>query len=672
MDMAFLERKLRCVSRRLWIGGLVVPLVVSCGVGNYFQIRIVDQQTGRGVPLVMLTTTNNITSITDSNGIVAWNEPGLMNGDVYFRIESPGYIFPGGGRTIRVTRGGHVELTIHRLNVAERLYRVTGQGIYRDSVLTGYPAPIREPVLNAQVMGQDTVRVAPYHGKLFWLWGDTAKSSSPFGNFATTAATSNLPGRGGLDASLGVNLTYFSDSDGFVKRMCPWPPEGLKWMHALMTVRDGSAVERLVARYDVIGPLQKATESGLAVFSDDRQRFEKLVVFPTPEPSVGPEGISPPRVLSDNEEFFYFCSPGPTPVARVRADWKSIQDLGAYEVFDGIRWKRSATLPTARHTWRDMEKGEPLEAYASVHWNEYRKRWIAILQKNVGEVWYAEADTPTGPWVYATRIATHGKYTYYWPVQHPFFDQDGGRVVYFEGTYTEIFSGNPVITPRYDYNQLMYRLSLDDPRLFLPAPVYRLRDGRYLMREGVEAQRAWDQIAEIPFFALPLDRKRESTVTVHGLFHALPPAGAPAVPASVLGVWNCKEADFSLELAARGEELTVSAGGLPPGRGTLRAGIAEFVVHDGDKTYNATAKLREGKLDLKWSSTQGESAQVICEPAIPSENWPNSSALALLYHYDGIYTTKPKPDAAPVARVWRNPMDTLALDRGASPISAHR
>jgi hypothetical protein len=144
------------------------------------------------------------------------------------------------------------------------------------------------------------------------------------------------------------------------------------------------------------------------------------------------------------------------------------------------------------------------------------------------------------------------------------------------------------------------------------------------------------------------------------------------VPASVLGVWNCKEADFSLELAARREELTVSAGGLPPGRGTLRAGIAEFVVHDGDKTYNATAKLREGKLDLKWSSTQGESAQVICEPAIPSENWPNSSALALLYHYDGIYTTKPKPDAAPVARVWRNPMDTLALDRGASPISAHR
>jgi hypothetical protein len=245
-------------------------------------------------------------------------------------------------------------------------------------------------------------------------------------------------------------------------------------------------------------------------------------------------------------------------------------------------------------------------------------------------------------------------------------------VIYFEGTYTEIFSGNPVITPRYDYNQLMYRLSLDDSRVFVPAPVYRLKDGRYMMREGVEAQHAWEEIAEIPFFALPFDRKREGTIPVGGLFHALPSAGAPAPSPSVLGLWNCKEADFSLDLTARGEELIASAGGLPPGRGTLRGGIAEFAVRDGNKTYSATARLREGKLDLKWSSTQGESAQVTCESAISSEKWPDSSALVLLYHYDDSYTTKPKPRVAPVARVWRNPMDTLALDRGASPIPARR
>ena len=57
---------------------------------------------------------------------------------------------------------------------------------------------------------------------------------------------------------------------------------------------------------------------------------------------------------------------------------------------------------------------------------------------------------------------------FYNPKQHPFYDQEGGRIIYFEGTYTNSFSGNPVQTPRYEYNQIMYRLDLSDPRLKLP------------------------------------------------------------------------------------------------------------------------------------------------------------------------------------------------------------
>jgi len=171
-----------------------------------------------------------------------------------------------------------------------------------------------------------------------------------------------------------------------------------------------------------------------------------------------------------------------------------------------------------------METGNPIEAAAKVSWNEFRRRWIGVPQRNPGEVWYAEADTPTGPWVYTTRVAVNGNYYFYWPVQHPFFDQDGGRKIYFEGTYTDTFSGNPVITPRYNYNQLMYRLSLDDPRLYLPAPVYRLKDGRYLVRQAVEAAHVWDQVADIPFFAFPPDRQRPGSIEVGGLFRASPAA----------------------------------------------------------------------------------------------------------------------------------------------------
>ncbi len=77
----------------------------------------------------------------------------------------------------------------------------------------------------------------------------------------------------------------------------------------------------------------------------------------------------------------------------------------------------------------------------------------------------------------ARKIITHANkpgdaHDFYNPTQHPFFDQEGGRVIYFEGTYTAAFSRSEKDegpTPRYDYNQIMYRLDLADPRLKLPA-----------------------------------------------------------------------------------------------------------------------------------------------------------------------------------------------------------
>lgn len=114
---------------------LMVPIVFVLAsamfAGEYFQIRIVDQQTGRGVPMVQLRTNNHFSCYTDSNGIVAWNEPGLMDRKVFFAIESPGYRFAGGGTTVHTSPGGKVELKVQRLNIAERLYRVTGEGVCR-------------------------------------------------------------------------------------------------------------------------------------------------------------------------------------------------------------------------------------------------------------------------------------------------------------------------------------------------------------------------------------------------------------------------------------------------------------------------------------------------------------------------------------------------------------
>ena len=93
---------------------------------------------------------------------------------------------------------------------------------------------------------------------------------------------------------------------------------------------------------------------------------------------------------------------------------------------------------------------------------------IAVQQGGtsfLGEVWYAEAEQPAGPWRNARKILTHDKYSFYNPRHHEYLDKEGGRVIFFEGTYTHSFSGNPNQTPRYDYNQIMYKLDLSDARL---------------------------------------------------------------------------------------------------------------------------------------------------------------------------------------------------------------
>jgi hypothetical protein len=80
----------------------------------------------------------------------------------------------------------------------------------------------------------------------------------------------------------------------------------------------------------------------------------------------------------------------------------------------------------------------------------------------LGNIYYSESiGDAVGPWRKAKLIARHPNYSFYNPKLHPEFFQENGRVVFFEGTYTHTFSGNTAPTPRYDYNQLIYRLNLE-------------------------------------------------------------------------------------------------------------------------------------------------------------------------------------------------------------------
>jgi hypothetical protein len=541
-------------------------LIAADPIG-YFAILVVDEATGRGVPLVELQTTNDVKHYTDSNGYVAFLEPGLMNQQVFFRVKSHGYEFPKDnfgmrGVVLKPTAGGAATIKLKRVNMAERLYRVTGQGIYRDTLLLGKPAPTEQPVANSQVMGQDTVMAAVYRGKLFWLWGDTNQVRYPLGNFSTTSATSELPGRpGGLDPSVGVNIHYYQDPSGFTRKSVPDSAvkgPGLKWCDGLIVLPDPSGRERLVGRCSMFKDLGTLLSRGLVVFNDETGTFDHLAKFNVSGSMI--LGGHPFQARSGDTTYAY-SGFGPPYTIRVPATWAAVQDPAAYEgftclaagsQFDGERtkldrgpdgklvhaWKKDtpaldgkqreqlvkAGLIKPEEEWsafRDIDTGKPVAPHGgSVTWNPYHKRWLAIFTQYagatslLGEIWYAEADTPTGPWAYAKKILTHDKYTFYNPAHHPFFDQDGGRRIYFEGTYTADFSGAPEKTPRYDYNQIMHRLDLADPRLALPAPVYRVGDS-YLMREGVESKKSWNQVDEVAFFAVPPDRPRDGLTPIY-------------------------------------------------------------------------------------------------------------------------------------------------------------
>ncbi len=151
--------------------------------------------------------TNSVRYYTDSAGLAAFDEPGLMNRKVFFGVAALGYEFrPGliwnsrrgpGAKTGRKA----AELKIKRINIAERIYRITGAGILSYSVLSwARRLQSTNPLLNGEITGQDGVFDRPLPRQaLLVLWRYGATSVYALGNFAMAGATTDLPDK--LDPS---------------------------------------------------------------------------------------------------------------------------------------------------------------------------------------------------------------------------------------------------------------------------------------------------------------------------------------------------------------------------------------------------------------------------------------------------------------------------------------
>lgn len=428
------------------------------------RIEVVEKGSGWPVPLVELRTTHNLRLVTDNAGVIALDIPELMDRQTWFNVIGHGYEVPKDGfgmRGVRLTpaQGRSLKIEVTRVMVAKRLGRLTGAGLFAESQKLGRELDWAE----SGVFGCDSVQNAVHRGRLFWAWGDTTMPHYPLGIFDMSSATTTIQPLRSFEPPLRLPFDYFTDDKGVPRAVAKMPGSGPTWVSGYVSLLDKAGTPRLVGTYIKVKPPLEAYESGLCVWDDSTSRFERNRVLwtksdATPKQPPSPEGH--PLLWKDAAAKEWLLFGNPLPALRCPANFESWQDPSTWEVL-----KPQETLPSARD-------GKPVKPHSgSIAWNPFRKRFVTVFMEAFGkpsafgELWYAEADAPNGPWGPAVKVLSHENYTFYNPRLHPEFTQGDSPILIFEGTYTAEFADRPPRTPRYDYNQILYRLDLDDPAL---------------------------------------------------------------------------------------------------------------------------------------------------------------------------------------------------------------
>lgn len=450
-----------------------------------FGIQVLDDSTGQPIPMVALETVHGLRFLTDSSGLVAFDEPGLLQRRVFFTVTSPGYTFPKdnygfAGLSLDTIPGSVTTIKMVRTNIAERLYRVTGQGIYRDTTLLGKDAPLSRPNLNGGVLAQGDVQVALFQNKLLWVWSDTKRPTHPLANVRGTAALSEPPGINGDAPAVSILFNYLTNDRDEPQPILAGKEAGSVRFEGMVAVKDIVGAEHVLAHYARSDTDHKLIEHGIAEWNAQLHEFERLIILGEEYVWQFPQGQAV-RVKDQTGERVYFASP--FCHVRVPARYEAMLSPGSYESLSfnddkgDVVWQKKEPPMTreledrwATKRWiqRSAERIQ-LESAAthkkinptssSIHWNAYRKAFLLICADSTGDVWYAESRQVDGPWRNAVLIATHGEHAFTSVVHHDLFDQKDGQVILFQGVV------NDASATRYHGNALMYRLDLADARL---------------------------------------------------------------------------------------------------------------------------------------------------------------------------------------------------------------
>lgn len=448
----------------IWLSTLLVVATAAAEPSPMCKIVVTEKGTGWPVPLVELRTTNQVRFVTDNAGVIAFDLSELMGQEVWLDVHGHGYEVKAdlfGYRGVRLVPepGQTLKVEVDRKIIAKRIGRLTGSGLFAESQKLGLEPDWRD----ARIVGCDSVQNAVHRGKLFWAWGDTTLAKYPLGIFHMSSATTRIQPFETFEPPLRPSFDYFTDTEGRPRGVATMPGTGPTWVSGYVSLQDQSGQPRLVGTYIKVKPPLEAYECGLCVWNDAKLQFEPLRTIwtkskETPISPAAPEGH--PAFWKDNDGREWVLFGNPLPKLRCPATFEAWQDPAQWQVL------------TPQKDLPSVAEGKPVVPHTgAIAWNAYRQRWVTVFMENFGkpsafgELWYAESDAPVGPWGPAIKILSHDNYTFYNPRLHPEFTSADSPVLIFEGTYTQMFADRPQPTAKYDYNQILYRLDLDDAAL---------------------------------------------------------------------------------------------------------------------------------------------------------------------------------------------------------------
>ncbi|HSG72189.1 MAG TPA: hypothetical protein VLA12_17365 [Planctomycetaceae bacterium] len=429
------------------------------------RIQIVDESNGWPVPLVELKTTHNVRFVSDNAGVIAFDLPELMNVETWLSVEGHGYsVKPDGfgfeGVRVLPRPGEKLTIKVRRKLPAKRLGRTTGGGLFAESQKLGEETNWTEQ----RILGCDSVQNAVHNGKLFWGWGDAVLPNYPLGRFHMLGATTSLQPLKSFEPPVRLRYDYFTDDRGTPRNVAEMPGSGPTWLGGYVSLPDRDGQPHLVATYSKIKAPLTEYEQGLCEWNETEGRFEKLRVLWTrtdESPKSPPAPYGHPVFWKDEAGTEWVLFGDPFPTLKCRATFESWSNPESWEILHA----QSEVEPHPKQTAPE----KPIKPHrGAIAWNAYRKKWVSVFTQMygdasaLGEIWYAEADAPTGPWKDAIHVVTHNKYTFYNPQLHPEFTDPESPILLFEATFTHTFSKTETPTPRNDYNQVLYRLDLDE------------------------------------------------------------------------------------------------------------------------------------------------------------------------------------------------------------------